>query len=356
MRKKLLLAAALAAAVPLIAGAETLNDRVRGRILLDVENAGEAWYVAPMPVGRHYLGRPDDAFALMRRLGLGISNRDLALVPEKGDDAAGDPSLRERLAGRILLQVESRGEAWYVDPTDRRRRFLGRPADAFAVMRELGLGVTRDDLLSVPLASDAVPRSVVHDVPFAAQAPLGRWSDRRQQEGCEEASALMAVRWARGEGDIAPADAEREIVAAADYERRTYGSHEDTSAADTVDRLFRGYFGYDGVELREDVTVDDVADALVAGNVAVVPVNGRLLPNPWFAPPGPLRHMLVVTGFDTETDEFVTNEPGTRRGAGFRYSREALQAALMDYPSGYHAPLEDGRTAMIVVRPAAEGS
>lgn len=354
MRKKLFLAAVLVAAAPLFANAQTFNDRVRGRILLDVESVGEAWYVAPMPFVRRYLGRPDDAFALMRSLGLGITNGDLALIPEKGDDAEGSLALRERLAGRILLQVESRGEAWYVDPTDLRRRSLGRPEDAFAAMRELALGVTREDLLRVPVAAEDAALAVLHDVPFASQAPLGRWDDHRQQEGCEEASVLMAVRWARGEGDIAPADAERAIIAAAEYERLTFGSHEDTSAADTLDRLFKGYFRYDGVALREGITTDDIAAAIADGNVAVVPVNGRLLPNPWFSSPGPLRHMLVVTGFDAASDEFVTNEPGTRRGEGFRYSRRSLQAALMDYPSGYHVPIEEGRTAMIVVRPAAD--
>jgi hypothetical protein len=349
MRIAALLIAIAALSVPAFAGAETLNDRVRGRILLDVESAGEAWYVAPIPLGRHYLGRPDDAFALMRSLGLGISETDIAGVPTKDDDAEGDLTLRRRLAGRILLQVEAHGEAWYVDPTDLRRRYLGRPADAFAVMRELGLGVTHADLLQVPIASEDAPRSIAHDVPFAAQAPLGNWSDRRQQEGCEEASVLMAVRWARGEGVIDAADAEREIIAAAEYQKEAYGTHEDTSAADTVDRIFKGYFGFDGAELREGVGADEIMATVTAGNVAVVPVNGRLLPNPWFAPPGPMRHMLVVTGYDAETDEFITNEPGTRRGEGFRYPREAMQAALMDYASGYHAPIIEVRTAMIVV-------
>lgn len=38
--------------------------------------------------------------------------------------------------GRILLQVEGNGEAWYVSPGDGKRYFLGRPADAFRIMRD----------------------------------------------------------------------------------------------------------------------------------------------------------------------------------------------------------------------------
>ena len=44
--------------------------------------------------------------------------------------------------GKIFLQVESRGEAWYVNPADGKRYFLARPADAFNVMRKLGAGLT----------------------------------------------------------------------------------------------------------------------------------------------------------------------------------------------------------------------
>lgn len=43
--------------------------------------------------------------------------------------------LPERLTGRILLQVESHGEAWYVNQTNLKRYYLGRPSDA-AVFNE----------------------------------------------------------------------------------------------------------------------------------------------------------------------------------------------------------------------------
>jgi hypothetical protein len=47
--------------------------------------------------------------------------------------------------GKIVLQVEGKGEAWYVNPKDGKRYFLGRPADAYNVMRNLGLGITDKD-------------------------------------------------------------------------------------------------------------------------------------------------------------------------------------------------------------------
>ena len=50
------------------------------------------------------------------------------------------------LSGRILLQVESHGEAWYVNPVNLKRYYLGRAQDAFTIMRSLGVGVTNANL------------------------------------------------------------------------------------------------------------------------------------------------------------------------------------------------------------------
>jgi uncharacterized protein YkwD len=117
-----------------------------GKILLQVEENGEAWYVYPKNFQRYYFGRPADAFSIMRSLGLGITNADLAKIPVEGDFSQGDSALRKRLSGSILLQVEEHGEAWYVYPGNLKRYYLGRPADAFAIMRSLGLGITNQDL------------------------------------------------------------------------------------------------------------------------------------------------------------------------------------------------------------------
>jgi uncharacterized protein YkwD len=76
----------------------------------------------------------------MRELGLGISNQDLA---DFGDTAPA------RLSGKILLKVEDVGQAYYVNPVDLKMNYLGRPADAFDLMRELGLGIKNDKLKEI---------------------------------------------------------------------------------------------------------------------------------------------------------------------------------------------------------------
>ena len=100
----------------------------------------------------------------MREQGLGITNINLDKIPigllsqalpgSVNDYTSSikpyDILLARKLSGRILLQVEGQyGEAWYIYPEDYKRYYLGRPADAFAVMRKLGLGISNENLAKI---------------------------------------------------------------------------------------------------------------------------------------------------------------------------------------------------------------
>ena len=177
-----------------------LIERVRGRILLQVESHGEAWYVNPKNDGAYYLKDGSTAYTLMREAGLGITNTDLAKIPvgfedrfsdadsdgdgladklesglgtdpskpdtdgdgvkDKAEILAGtnplgvgalarDNSLVNRLLGRIVLQVESRGEAWYIDPSDGRRYYMRDGEAAYQIMRFRSLGISNSDLSKI---------------------------------------------------------------------------------------------------------------------------------------------------------------------------------------------------------------
>jgi hypothetical protein len=107
--------------------------------LLQVEASGEAWYVNPIDNKRYFLGRPTDAYDLMRRFGLGISNSNFNALDS-------NPNAYSALAGRILLKVEDSGKAYYFDPLDLKLYYLGRPIDAFNVIRSRGLGISNLDI------------------------------------------------------------------------------------------------------------------------------------------------------------------------------------------------------------------
>ncbi|OGF27930.1 hypothetical protein A2303_07800 [Candidatus Falkowbacteria bacterium RIFOXYB2_FULL_47_14] len=149
MKKIIITTIILANLIPFSGNAANLSDKLSGRILLDVERNGEAWYIYPKDKKRYYLGRPADAFKVMRELGLGISESNFQRIAQAGMPVKGDTALARALAGTIVLQVERNGEAWYINPLDLKKYFLGRPEDAFKVMRELGLGITREDLARI---------------------------------------------------------------------------------------------------------------------------------------------------------------------------------------------------------------
>jgi len=124
-----------------------LGTRLSGKILLQVEDHGKAWYVsADNDNQRIYLGSPAEAHCLMKTLGLGISNNDLNRYLNDNDN-----NFPTRLSGKILLAVEQHGEAYYINPDNLKGYYLGRPIDALKLMRELSLGITNTNLNTIPV-------------------------------------------------------------------------------------------------------------------------------------------------------------------------------------------------------------
>lgn len=149
----LVLISIISLSLPVITRA-SVATQVQGYIVLQVEAHGEAWYVDPSSMLRYYLGRPDDAFSIMRQHGLGISNTDLAKIPTTDQSWDAPSSIMTGVRGRIVLQVEAHGEAWYIYPKTNKRYYLGRPSDAFSIMRQLGLGISNSDLATIPTTAD----------------------------------------------------------------------------------------------------------------------------------------------------------------------------------------------------------
>ena len=194
------------------------------------------------------------------------------------------------------------------------------------------------------LGSDvSLPDQINLAVPFTSQAPHKNW-DTPYKEFCEEASALMAASFIKG-ADIPNADfANIELLKIKAFEERRFGYYEDTTAIETA-IILREYFSVPRVDVRYDPDAADIKKALAEGKAVIVPAAGRELPNPYFRRPGPLYHMLVIKGY-TKDGRFITNDPGTRRGADFLYDPDALLGAVHDWNGGN---VEEGRRVMIVV-------
>lgn len=125
--------------------AASLQERVTGYILLQVESHGEAWYVDPVTLKRYYLKDGPTAYEMMRTFGLGISEVDYQKL------ISGDRSLLQRLRGRIVLRVQQHGEAYYLHPGGEILYLADGPV-AYQIMRQQSLGITNHDLAFIPEA------------------------------------------------------------------------------------------------------------------------------------------------------------------------------------------------------------
>lgn len=99
---------------------------------------------------------------------------------------------------------------------------------------------------------------------------------------------------------------------------------------------------YDG----GDITVENIKRLLSEGYPVVIPVQGQLLGNPNFTGEGPPYHMLVIIGYDSRN--FITNDPGTRRGAGYKYTYATIMNAMHDW-TGKKETMLEGAKKMIVL-------
>lgn len=173
--------------------ASSLPYELRGYFLIQVDRAGEAWYVDPENGLRHYVDKNISVIEMLNKFGEGISNENLAKIPlavdsrfvrydSDGDglddrveraigtdpynpDTDGDSyddgleiryhfdplgsgrldidlDFSANLAGRILLQAEGNGEAWYVNPDDNLRYYIADAEDLMRIVKYLGKGIS----------------------------------------------------------------------------------------------------------------------------------------------------------------------------------------------------------------------
>jgi len=122
------------------------SPALMGKILLQVQAHGEAWYINPKNGLRYYLANGDKAYNAMRNFGVGITNSNLAKIKAS-------KTLAKKSSGKIFLQVESHGEAYYID-FNGVAHYLKDGAAAYEIMRSLGLGITNNDLNKITIGNN----------------------------------------------------------------------------------------------------------------------------------------------------------------------------------------------------------
>jgi len=192
------------------------------------------------------------------------------------------------------------------------------------------------------------------DVPFTSQAPPNptpNWDDDHN-EACEEAAIIILHYFLTGK-ELTPEIADGQILAMLDFQEKNYGErNKDLEAGETA-KLIKDFYNYEDVEVKYDVSIEDIKKEINTGRAVILPTAGRLLfgplkdgKNPYYREPGPLYHMLVAIGWDDEKGEIIVNDPGTKRGKDFSFKYEVLDNALHEWNGG---EVLEGRKAMIVI-------
>ena len=225
-------------------------------------------------------------------------------------------------------------------------RVIEEPVSSLQVYESLRPTLTSRATQAEPeLITDigSMPVEINLAVPFTVQAPHANW-EYPYGDFCEEASVLMAASYIKGLAIPNPDFADQKLHEIKDFELQRFGYHKDTTAEETA-VILKEFYKINGVKVVYDPAVADIKSALNEKKVIIIPAAGRKLGNPYFRQPGPFYHMLVIKGY-TKEGNFVTNDPGTRRGADFIYDPGVLMNAIHDWNGG---DVDQGRKVMIVV-------
>ncbi|NCP17201.1 hypothetical protein GW853_01505, partial [Candidatus Kuenenbacteria bacterium] len=155
-----------------VLAANSITSRLKGKLLLQVQDKGRIWYVDPVGLQKHEVTFAN-ALSLFQKLALGITNADLIKIPADLDslnpnldsDNDGYPDKEElqngyspyipgsnkgrfktdnnlatRLKGRLLLQVQDKGRIWYIDQNGKRWEVTW--GNLMSLFRKLALGIT----------------------------------------------------------------------------------------------------------------------------------------------------------------------------------------------------------------------
>jgi hypothetical protein len=186
-----------------------------------------------------------------------------------------------------------------------------------------------------------LPDSINNFVPFTSQAPFANW-DELHEEACEEASLLMAHYFLEKKGLVLSKEADKDIV---DLTKKI--NKDDITVAE-VKKYAEDIYKHSGWKILDNPKAEDIKNALASGKIIIAPMAGRELGNPNFKQPGPLYHMLVISGYDNRKGVFITQDPGTRKGKNYEYKFNVLMSALHDFP-GDKSKVGQGTSRILIV-------
>ena len=168
-------------------------------------------------------------------------------------------------------------------------------------------------------------------VPYIKEAPDDNWVGP-WKNACEEASIAMVESFYKGEREINVPATKNFMMALFNEQNRLYGSNADADAKRTV-ALINKYTSFNAY-IKTNPTIDELKKQLYERHPVISLHYGYELKNKNipFVPTGSYYHMMVITGYDNQTGNFITNDPGDRfEGKAHAYEYNLFMKSLADF-------------------------
>lgn len=169
------------------------------------------------------------------------------------------------------------------------------------------------------------------NVPYTTEIPLGSWV-KPWNNACEEASIIMAESYYFGNKTMDKKTAAKYMSPLFPIEDKIFGSNADTDSARTA-KLLNNYLSVVAT-IKDNPTLEEIKNQLREGKPVVTFHYAKEIKNPnyhWRAG-GSYYHVILLVGFDDNTNDFFVHDSGDPLTGEFhRYSYSTIMDTLHDF-------------------------
>ena len=222
----------------------------------------------------------------------------------------------------VLVSV---GTAIAPAKTDDTTTTVKKQADATATAETKEAEEAKEDIVET-----APIKKISLSVPFIIEIPDGTWTGN-WKNACEEASMAMVDQYYQGTNSIGRQASKKIMLPLFSYQNSVWGSNSDSNATRTA-KIIEANLDFKAT-IKRNPTIDEIKDELRAGRPVISFHYAKYLPNPGhrFRANGSYFHVMVISGFDDTTEEFITEDPGAENGLDYRYGYDTFMSTLGDF-------------------------
>jgi hypothetical protein len=185
-----------------------------------------------------------------------------------------------------------------------------------------------------------IPRKKNLNVPFTTQAPKQDWHEP-WLNACEETSIIMADNFYKDK-KISPEQARQQILKVLEIKEQNFGKSKDESMERVAEIINLANLNWTA-HVSVNPLLNDIKKELAENRPVIAPVDPRLLKNAPYDT-SLKYHVLVISGYDDDKNQFIVQDPGTKGGKNDRYGYDNFYKAINDFlpnasPSGRKAVL-----------------